>query len=332
MKATDEIMILRDMVCAGWRTQIIHEGVQSGLFEILSDTPRTVDEIAGESGLHGPTVFRVLKALSSLSLCKYAPPASFSLTSMGRLLQAGSNQSQRGHALNWGGRIMETLRTIGQTLQTGEPGFGSGDFNAINSNSKAAEAFNFAMSEQSRPVARLLATKHDFSGYSMVMDVGGGYGGTLVELLAAYPDLRGAVYDLPQVEKGARPYFEKAGVAERASFIGGSFFEAVATGADCLILKYILHDWADDECGPILDNCRKAMETGQHLLVIERIMPEIPGAEHEDVVRADMVMMPINGKERTLAEYERFAAASGFAIRSVEPLLDGCSVMDFEAI
>ena len=36
--------------------------------------------------------------------------------------------------------------------------------------------------------------------------------------------------------------------------IGGSFFDGVEPGADCYVLKSILHDWDDDQCLAILRN------------------------------------------------------------------------------
>ena len=123
-----------------------------------------------------------------------------------------------------------------------------------------------------------------------------------------------------------------AGVSERASYIGGSFFDSVAPGADCLVLKFILHDWDDAECAAILANCRAAMAKDTDLLIVERIMPEIVQPENEDVVRQDMVMMPINGKERTLAEMEKLGTDAGFALIDVKPLIEGCSLIAMRAV
>ncbi len=44
---------------------------------------------------------------------------------------------------------------------------------------------------------------------------------------------------------GALALFDKEGVADRARFVEASFFEPLPEGADCYVLKYILHDWND---------------------------------------------------------------------------------------
>ncbi len=323
---------LRAMITAGWRTRLIYEGVRTGLFDALEETPREAGALAAELGLDGETTFRVLRALSTLSVCRHAGASSFAITPMGAQLKSDAENSLRSLSIHWGGRVMASLGTIGHTLETGEPGQGGGDFDGLHASTFDAQAFNRTMAEQSRPVAKAMAQVHDFGSYDLVMDVGGGFGGLLTEVLLANPALHGVIYDLPAVEKGAADYLADAGVAGRARFTGGSFFESVAPGADCLVLKFILHDWDDAECAAILANCRAAMAKDTDLLIVERIMPEIVQPENEDVVRQDMVMMPINGKERTLAEMEKLGADAGFALVDVKPLTEGCSLIAMRAV
>lgn len=327
-----EIQVLRDMITAGWRTRAIYEGVRTGLFDALGDEPRDAEQLAADLNLDGETVFRVLRALSTLSVCEHVGPRAFMITPRGRLLREDADVSLRSLSIHWGGRVMDSLGTIGHTLETGEPGRGKGDFAGLHSNSFDSQAFNRTMAEQSRPVAKVLASVHDFTPYELVMDVGGGFGGLLTEVLLANPDLRGAIFDLPAVEPGSDLYLKEAGVKDRARFIGGSFFESVAPGADCVVLKFILHDWDDAECATIMTNCRKAMEKDAHLLIVERIMPELVQAINEDVVRQDLVMMPINGKERTLAEMEQMGRDAGFELFDVKPLIEGCSLIAMRAV
>ncbi len=323
---------LRDMISAGWRTVLIHHGVMNGLFDALSNEPQEASAVAAKLELDADTVLRVLRALASIELVRQTALTSFAIAPMGALLQTANPANQRGHAVHWGGRTLDSIRTIDHTLRTGEPGRGNGNFAELNADSVNGQAFNRAMADQSRPVARALAKAHDFSNYACVMDVGGGYGGSITEVLLANPGLAGAIYDLPALDAGAATYLSAAGVADRVRYIGGSFFESVSPAADCILLKFILHDWSDPECTTIMGNCRAALQPGNKLLLIERIMPELVTPAHEDVVRADMVMMPINGRERTLAEFTGMASAADFRMGEVTLLADGCSVMVLEAV
>ena len=84
-----------------------------------------------------------------------------------------------------------------------------------------------------------------------VVDVGGGNGSLLFELLKAEPGLRGIVFDLPETVRD-ESLFE-----ERLRFVEGSFFESVPSG-DVYLLVTILHDWDDEHAAAILRTIRTA--------------------------------------------------------------------------
>lgn len=323
---------LREAITGGWRTRLIYEGVKSGLVDALGEEPRSVDELAAERGLHAETVLRVLRALATFGLAEHVSPRAFAATPLGKRLRSDAPNSMRGVALHWGGRTMASLETVGHTLATGEPGRGNGNFAALVADPVEGDIFYRAMAEQSLPVARALVSAYDFSDFGTVMDVGAGYGAVLAEIVRACPGVRGRIYDLEGVSGGAMRYLGEKGVADRIEFVPGSFFDAVPGGADCIVLKYILHDWSDPEVEAIMANCRAALEPGAKLVILEKILPELVGPGDESVVRSDLIMMPINGKERTLAEYRAIAQAAGFAYRRDTALVDDCWMIEIEAV
>ena len=323
---------LTDTITAAWRTRLIYESIRAGLMDALDTVPRAAAEIAAELGLHAETTNRFLRALAGLGLCRQVSAEAFEATELGARLKAGASGSLRGMAMLWGDRIWSSLETIGGTLRTGEPGRGNGDFSGMHADPEASDIFNRAMAEQSQPIARAAAAACDFSGYDCIMDVGGGYGALLIEILRANPPLQGMVYDLEAIGPGALRYLEEADLGGRGGFVAGSFFESVPRGVDCLLIKYILHDWSDADCLRILRNCRTALEPGAAAIVIERIVPDIMSTQDDAVVRADLVMMPISGKERTLGEYHALLGQAGFAPGETRPLVDGCSAIESLAV
>jgi SAM-dependent methyltransferase len=256
----------------------------------------------------------------------------FVATPSGNRLRSDAPNSLRGMAMLWGDRIWRSLETIGETLRTGEPGWGNGNFGAIHSDPAASDTFNRAMAEPSVPIGRALAGACDFSRFTNVADIGGGYGAILIEVLRANPHLTGFVQDLELIADGAARYLAEAGLGDRASFRGGDFFAQVSGDADCILLKYILHDWPDDDCARILANCRTALAPGAGFILLERILPKRVGPQDEPVVRTDLVMMPISGKERTEAEFRAMLGTAGFAVDAVKPLADGCWAMETHAV
>jgi SAM-dependent methyltransferase len=323
---------LREAITGGWRTRLIYEGVRSGLIDALGQQPQSAEALAADLGLHADTVFRVLRALATFGICAHVSAREFATTALGARLREDAPNSMRGVALHWGGRTMASLETVGHTLATGQPGRGNGNFAALLADPVEGDIFYRAMAEQSAPVARALAESYDFSGFATVMDVGAGYGAVLAEILRAFPSVQGVIYDLEAVGTGARRFIEETGVGDRVRFVPGSFFDSVPIGADCLVLKFILHDWSDADVATIMANCRRALPLGGRAVIVEKLLPEIVGPADESVVRSDLVMMPINGKERTLAEYRQIASDAGLAYRRDFPLTDDCSAIEVEAV
>ena len=75
--------------------------------------------------------------------------------------------------------------------------------------------------ERLRPAERLAAL--EWREGEVVVDVGGGNGALLRELIGRRPELRGIVLDLPETVR------DEAALGDRIEFVAGSFFESVPT-------------------------------------------------------------------------------------------------------
>ncbi|KAF3443876.1 hypothetical protein FNV43_RR13566 [Rhamnella rubrinervis] len=153
----------------------------------------------------------------------------------------------------------------------------------------------------------LPAYKDGFSSIRSLVDVGGGIGTTLSEIVKSHPHIRGINFDLPHV-------IATAPVNERITHIGGNMFEAVPTG-DAIIMKGVLHDWSDEMCVKILKNCRKAIPENSGKLIIVEMILELQESDifEEAKITLDLVMMMSNsGKERTEVEWKKLLKEGGF--------------------
>jgi hypothetical protein len=178
--------------------------------------------------------------------------------------------------------------------------------------------FNNAMACNARIVMKALLSKYQgFHALNSFVDVGGGTGTAVAEIVRAYPSIKGINYDLPHVVATA-PHIP--GVEH----VGGDMFETVPTG-DAIFMKWIMHDWSDEDCIKILKNCRKAIpETGKVI-----ILDVVLGADHgNDIDKKkaaaamdpnlntvfDLVMVAhtSGGKERTEEEWKKVLWDGGF--------------------
>src|SRR5690606_5518306 len=150
-------------------------------------------------------------------------------------------------ARHWGGRTWTALTGLAETVRTGEPFPDSGreGFLSMKDKPEQAAVFNASMVALTRPVARAVAEAYDCSDARDVIDLGGGYGALLAEVLRANPHLTGASADLAYMEPEALAYLAGQGAGDRTRFIPTDFFAAVPPGADAYLLKSIIHDWDD---------------------------------------------------------------------------------------
>ena len=313
-----------EMIGGCWTTQVCGTAARLKLPQVLAEGPQTAATLAAAVGCPKEPIRRLLRGMCSLGLARQLDPECFELTDKGQLLRPDAAGSLHGLAMAWTSRSWNAWSNLERGIRTGETTVPSGaeGFASMALNPEAAATLNASQAARTRAVARETARVFDFSGFSDVMDVGGGYGTVLAAVLSAHPHLTGAVVELPYLEQDTLAFLADEGVRERARFIGGSFFDSVPEGADCYILKSILHDWTDEQCATILGNVAAAAVPGGTLLVIEQVLPEIATDEPGDrsAFRTDLnMLLSTGGLERTERSFRELFADAGFTLKRVIP-------------
>jgi orsellinic acid C2-O-methyltransferase len=279
--------------------RVIHVVVQLGVADLLAGEAKTADALAQETNTAAVPLRRLLLALASLGLVEQLESGRFALTEAGSPLRSNVPGSMRNIALMFGGdRAWKSWGELLHSVTTGESGtrrvFGVGSFEYLAANPDQAVIFN---------------ADYDFSQFQNVVDVGGGSGALMAAILAANVAMRGTVFDLPSGGAEASKNLADSGVAARCEFVAGDFFHSVPEAADAYILKYVIHDWNDDQSIAILSNCCKAMHQASKILLVERIMPERMEATpaHRRIAMADMNMLGCledrNAPDTNIANY-----------------------------
>ncbi|EOA14552.1 hypothetical protein CARUB_v10027790mg [Capsella rubella] len=184
-------------------------------------------------------------------------------------------------------------------------------FEYIQIDEQFSKILNRAMLESSTIIMeKVLRVYKGFTDVKTLVDVGGGLGQTLRLITSKYPHLIGINFDLAPVLANAPSY---PGV----NHVAGDMFVKIPK-ADAIFMKWILHDWTDEQCVQILENSWKSLEENGKLIIVEMVTPV--EAMSRDVCSnivfgMDMTMLTqcSGGKERSLSEYETLAHASGFS-------------------
>jgi hypothetical protein len=246
-------------------------------------------------------------------------------------LRSDVPQSQRALARMMGAEQYQTWGDLLYSVQTGEKAFdrrfGKPIFDWLAEHPDKAEIFDGAMTGIHGRETGAVIDAYDFSDTRVLADVGGGNGSNLIAVLQANPQLRGMLFDLPHVVERARLHVEAAGLTDRCTLHGGSFFEAVPAGADAYLMRHIIHDWDDELSRTILWNIRKVIPADGKLLIVEAVIP--PGNDPFPMKFLDLTMLTIpGGKERTREEYETLFRESGFALSRIVPTATDMSVIE----
>ncbi|MGI9382380.1 MAG: methyltransferase [Methyloligellaceae bacterium] len=322
---------LRRMIVGYRLSQAIYVAAKLGIADLLKDGPRSVEDLAVSAKAHGPSLYRIVRLLAGEGVFEELEQGRFGLTPLAERLRSDAPDSLRARAIfdaeEWNWRAWGNLL---HSAETGAPAFdhafGMPTFDYLARNPEAAERFDALMAEQTGTVARAVTDIYDFSGMDSVVDVGGGYGALLAAVLEANPHLRGILVDLPHTVEGAGPRLEQAGVADRCETVAGDFFHSVPAGGSAYFLKYILHDWNDDQCVTILENCRKGMSDGARLLVIEMLVSPGNAPDYGKYLDVNMLVLT-TGRERTREEFAGLFETAGFELSRVVPTgLDLCII------
>ncbi len=131
------------------------------------------------------------------------------------------------------------------------------------------------------------------------------------------------------MEAAARERFAAAELQQRCETISGDFFQSIPSGGDIYLLKYIIHDWDDDDALRILRNCRRAMAPGSKLLLVEVVLPAGSSVSFGKAwMDLEMMVMLKNGKERTQAEFQDLLAKAGLTLNRVIDTRSELSILE----
>lgn len=312
-----------DLINGYWVSQMVHVAAELDLAGALREGPVAVAELAAAKGVVAERLHRVMRALASVGVFREDGEGRFENTPLSSTLLEGG-PSMRAFArmmpssCNWEAWD-DLLVGMKDSVVPFEERNGSTHFEYLQNHPDEEAVFAQAMASVSGAENPAVAEALDAAGIGTLVDVGGSGGHLLAAVLQQNPGLRGILFDQPQVAEAAwsAPFWRDAQLQERVSFEGGDFFESVPV-ADAYLMKYILHDWNDDQCVQILTRCREAMPASGQVLVVDNVIE--PGNEPSWGKLLDINMLVLTGgRERTADEFAELFRRAGLQLDRVVP-------------
>jgi hypothetical protein len=320
------------LVTGMWAAKAAATAASLRIPDVLAQGPKTADEVAQAIGANPAAVYRLMRGIASVGVLAATPDGKFGLTPVGTALRSDVPGSMRaalvaemapGHWLPWG--------DLEQAIMTGGPSapkaLGMDVWDYYKKNSAEGFLFAEAMSGISAMAMHAVLEAYSFSGATKVVDVGGSHGAFVAAVLQREQSAHGVLFDRPEVIEGAGATLQGAGVNTRVERVGGSFFESVPAGGDVYLLKFILHDWSDDECVTILRRVREAMAPNARVVVVEMLITSSGPPSPAPLLDLNMLVM-LSGKERTADEFGALFAKAGLALKAVTPTHSPFAVLE----
>lgn len=313
-------MTLRTMFTGYWVSQSVYAIAKLGVADLLAEGPRSAEQLAESLRVDKSALYRMMRTLTGQGLFTEDAEHRFALTPLGSLLQTEVHGSMRAMAI-WNGELpYRAWGAVLHTMETGQPALkhalGMKLFEYLSNDPESRRIFDEAMTGLSMQVSQAVVSAYDFSGIDRLVDVGGGQGTLVSAILAANDRTKAVLFDLPAAVDNARRQVEAAGIASRCEVVGGDFFEHVPPGADCYVLASVIHDWDDQHSLRILKQCRKAMDHGRRLLLVECVIRDSSEPLFSNLLDLQMLVVT-GGRERTETQFRELLAAAGFRVTNV---------------
>ncbi|MDQ0810659.1 hypothetical protein QFZ63_002373 [Streptomyces sp. B3I7] len=315
---------LFELMAGFWKTQAVHLAVESGTVDAIAAAGRAPTiALSLATRTDADALGRLLLFLESLGVVEGDEAGGWALTEIGDLLRADTRDSMRDHVRIYGSHFYPAWGALSHSLRTGRSAFahvyGTDLFSYLHQNPEVSLTYERAM-VAGTPFFAEVNSACDFSGARRIVDVAGGHGALLNEILNANQGPRAVLFDAPHVieESADRPIATDH--ADRCERVAGNFFESVPPDGDVYLLSRILHCFDDEACGRILANCRSAMAPDGKLVILERVLVPGTGSSLTQGYNMHMLVVLGGGRERDETQYRTLLAKAGFTLETVHDL------------
>ena len=330
-----------DLMLTFVKSQCTYTAARLGIFDLLSDRgEQSVEELAQATNTDTERLYFILRGLAHIEVLAEKPGRVFAPTETSELLVTNKEPSV-GHLLmhliepaQW-----DAWKVLPEALEKGVVPFelanDKGVYQYCYDNEWSKDTFIKAMSFLTNSQVDGLLDAYDFGQYETVMDVGGGQGGLIANIVKRY-NCKGILFDLPDVANTAKEYIKSIGVdPDRIEIKTGDVFKEIPKGAKAIVMKHFISAWSDADAKKILANCKAALPEDGRLILLQSFVPDLDEPKTEaDGIMPGIFAVQINvatpgGGWRTKKQFQELFEQSGFKLEKTIKTSNSLSAMEF---
>lgn len=302
--------------------------------ELLYESPKTIKELADSTQTDPAALYRLLRVLAAEGIFKETADQVFSFTELANALHGATEGTIKYYLEAILGEHAPAFGNLLHSVKTGQTAFDDhykmDVWEFYGGHPDIAANFNKAMAGLTQYLSRTAVPAYNFNDFNSIVDIGGGNGALLFSILRATDKAKGIIFDAPHVIPQSQQMIEQEQLSNRCEALGGNFFESVPEGKDLYLLKFILHDWNDEDGIKILRNCSDAMHKGSKVLIVEAVIP--PGNDHHAGKYMDITMLACTrGRERSEKDFQYMLNEAGLKFNKIIDLpIDEISLVEGE--
>lgn len=292
--------------------------VRIGLFTALEPGAASADELADRLGLHRRGVRDFLDLLVTVGALDRDAGGYRNTPVTQRFFVRGADTYAGGFLEGAGATLYPAWGGLTTALRTGQPQAG-GDFAAMLAVPAARRAYVSMMDGLSAPLAPVIAGAVDWSGATVLADVGGNRGNLLALLLADRPGVSGVVFDLPHHEQDFDEHMAALGMTGRTRYQPGDFFTDPLPEADILILGHVLADWTVEQRRALIHSAADSIRAGGYLVIYDPVWDARQPDPEMLVASLHMLLMTPGGGGYSTSDCESWLHEAGLKLDRIVP-------------
>jgi acetylserotonin N-methyltransferase len=307
-----------DLIQAFRRSKTMFTAASMGIFDLLHEAPAAAVEVAAHLSANADATERLLDACAALGLLRKRQGVYENDPVADTWLRAAAPHTLYGYVRysdealypmwnHLAGAVREGTHRWRQTFGLDGPIFSS-----FFHTDEAMRDFLRGMHGFGLLTSPKVVAAFDLSRFRRLVDLGSATGHLVIAACEHYPQLRGAVFDLPRVTAMAREEVARSSARDRIEVLAGDFFEDELPPADLYSAGQVLHDWNEAQIARLLTRIFDRLPPGGGLLVAEKLLAEDGVGPIPANMQSLGMLVCTEGKERSLSEYTRILQRAGF--------------------